>query len=177
VSAGREARAPWGWTVGVSLVGGCYAAACGEALAVLIRRTEWNWVEVGLHVGLGALGIAAAVGLQRAGWLPAWGDRDGRAMLQTALETGAVPAGARTDAWRRLLRQEADDARQGRWLAAAFMAPVAVLVAAAALVAKDGTWTLWALAVVLAGFTPIPVRWLARRQQRAEALLARLDAT
>jgi hypothetical protein len=33
------------------------------------------------------------------------------------------------------------------------------------------------LAVVLAGFAVVPVRWLTRRADRAEALLASLDPT
>ena len=159
----------------VALAGSCYAAAGREAAVGLLRRTEWNWAEVAVYAGVWVLGIGAFAGMLRAGWLPSWGDRDGRAMLQTALETGELPPGARPAAWRRLLMQELDEARHGRWVAGFFMAGVAVLVVAAAVVVNDNAWTLWVLAVGLGAFVVVPVRSLSGRAERAEALLARLD--
>ena len=168
-------RSSW-WIAGVVLAGSCYLAARQEAAVGLLRRAEWNWAEMAVYGGVCALGMAAVAGMQRVGWLPARGDRDCRAMLQTALETAQLPSGARPDAWHRLVRQEADEARQGRRLAAGLMGLVAVLVAVAAVVANDNAWTLWALAVALGAFVVVPVRALRRREERARALLARLDS-
>lgn len=160
----------------VAVAGGCYVAAGQEAAVALIRRAEWNWNEAALYGGVWALGMVAVGSMHRAGWLPARGDRDGREMVQTALERGELPAGARDDRWRRLLRQEADEARPDRRLATFFMGLVAVLVVAASVVGNGNAWSLWLLALGLAAFIPIPVRRLARQEERAEALLPRLDA-
>jgi hypothetical protein len=129
-----------------------------------------------LSGGVWSIAMAGVAGAQRAGWFPSWGDPEGRKMLREALSTGELPPGARPDAWRRLVRQDLDDARQGRWFAGLFMALVAVLVAVAAVLENDNAWTLWVLAVGLAAFIAVPVRSLSRRAERAQKLLARLDA-
>ena len=160
--------------VGV-LVGATYVGAGNQAIRSLIGRDPWNWLELLLHGGAWALGMGIVAVMLRAGWIPSWGDAEGRAMLRDALRTGELPPGARPEAWRRLLKQEVDETRQLRCLGVSLLALNAVLVAVAAAVVNDNAWTLWALAVALGALLVIPVRRLGVRAERAEALLARLD--
>jgi hypothetical protein len=159
----------------VALVGGCYQGAWVQSALGLIHHEPWNWAEMALRGGTWAIGMAGFLAIQAAGWFFPPDEREGRAMVERALAAGELPPIARVDAWRPVLAREIRELRLGRRIVVPFMLLVAAFVAASA-VANDNDPGVWALAIALGGFAGVPLRWFSVRQQRAEALLARVPA-
>jgi hypothetical protein len=157
----------------VALAAGCYAGAGAQAAMSLIHRDSWKWVEM---LGSGATYALVAVmvaGMQRL--FLSRDERARRAMIQRALTAGELPSDAQPEPSRTTLAQTVGELRQVRWVTAALLLPIAGLVAAAAVVTNGNAPGVWVLAVALAAFVVVPLRWLSRRAERAEGLLARLD--
>jgi hypothetical protein len=169
-------RPSWIRAVGFALAAGPYVGAGREAARTLVLRKPWDWGDVLLYVGVWTLSIALFAGLVAA-LRRRRGDRDGdrtrgRAMVEQALATGALPDRRDASAWRRALAAEARESRQRRWALWVIGLVIAALVAAAAVDSADVV--VGALALVLAVVLVVPDRRLARRAARAEDLLARL---
>lgn len=167
-------RLSWSRVVVLALAAGCYQGAFVQAGLGLVRPQPWNWAEMGVRGGFWAVGMAGVVAMQSAGWFFPRDEREGRAIVRTAMTTGDLPPDARVDAWRPVLAQEIRELRLGRWITVPFMALVAVLVAAAAMGNDDPGVSV--LAIALGGFVGVPLRLLHLRRKRAEALLAQVDA-
>lgn len=158
-----------------ALVAGGYAGAGAQAADGLIARESWGWVEMLARGALYALMAALITWLRRSGLGLSQDQREGAAEVRAALASGALPVGARPGAWRRAVAHEVSELRRSRWIGGVLAMLIAALVAVAAVVANDNARPVWALAIVLAAFAVVPVRWLTRRADRAEALLARLN--
>ena len=90
------------------------------------------------------------------------------------MATGDLPPDARRQAWATLLEGEIRELAQSRWVTIVLALSLAGLVVAAPVVNDDPE--VWALAAGLTAFVVVPLRWLARRKERAEALLVRVCA-
>jgi hypothetical protein len=168
------ARRFWAETVYFALDGGAYVGAGVQAVNCLVSGEPWNWVGMLLAGGTWAAGMTLFAGLQRVGCFPSRGDREGRALLRTALATGALPADARPSAWATLLESEIRELNRARWATLVLGFTVTALVAVAAGVLDDSAVS--ALAIALGGFATVPFRVLKLRRERYEALLAQVPA-
>jgi hypothetical protein len=180
----RRARR-WDALLLLGLAVGLYCGAVNQAVHGLIGRERWNWADMALYGGacavlypaLWSLSYRAARSAVDRGWIPespARRVRDQQSRLaQPAIATGALPPGADPAVWRRALRSELQELNAQRWMASAALAVVAGVIGAAAVVANDNAWTVWALAIlVLAGGLSASHLW--GRRRRVERLLAEL---
>jgi hypothetical protein len=162
--------------VGFALAAGPYVGAGREAARTLVLRKPWDWGDALLYVGVWTLSIAlfgALVATLRRRRGGRNGERDrGRAMVEHALVTRALPDRRDASAWRKALAAEVRDSRHRRWALWGMGLLIAALVAAAAVVSGNGG--VGALALALAAVLVVPDRRLAHRAARAEDLLARL---
>lgn len=156
----------------VASAASCYAAAGAQAVESLTSQEPWDWVAMLVNWALYGVMAAVIALLVRAGSFVPADVREGRALVATAVRTGELPAGARSDVWLPLLAQEEREARRARRVTFLLSQVIAALVAVAALVADGSVPGVWALAGALAVFAVLPIGWLGRRARRAEGLRA-----
>jgi len=171
MTGGRSPRRSRTWRAGVALSAGVYFGAVSQAVHGLFAGERWDWVAMSAGAAIYAVVVALIPALQR--FFGTQDVREGRALVRQALDDGRLPPDARPDPWRAALTAEAGELRQARWTGAVLVL-IGVLVAGAAVVANDNGPAVWALAVVLVAFALVPVRWLTRRAEQADALLARV---
>jgi hypothetical protein len=164
----RQRRA---WRAGVALTAGIYVGAVTQAVHGLFAGDRWSWAAMSAAAAAYGVAVALVPAMQR--FFGTRDVREGRALVRHALDEGRLPPDAWPVPWRAALIAAAEELRQARWTGA-FLVLIGGLVAAATVVANNSAPELWVLAVVLIGFAAVPVRWLTRRAQRAEALLAQL---
>ena len=153
-----------------------YAAAGAQATSSLSSGDAWDWSETLHRWALYAVLGTVIGGLTRMGPVGAPDERAERAAIRAALRTGRLPDGVGPDTWRALLAAEDRECRRARWAVLVLSQLIAVLVAVGAVVANDSAPGAWALALALAAFVVVPLRWLGDRLSRVRALLAQLGA-
>jgi hypothetical protein len=140
---------------GVAL--GLFVGAVQQSLHGLLSRESWNWAEMALYaVGWGLLAPPAWWLGRRAGesgWVPQHPSAAARArrskLVAPAVRAGALPADADPEVWRPALLGAMHEMRGQRWLAVALAVVGGGLTGAAAAVANDNAWSVWAVAVVV----------------------------
>jgi hypothetical protein len=168
-----------GWvTVLTALALGVGVGGFNEALRGLLGL-RWNWVVFAVYV------LGWSVAMPALWWLiwravdrgdlrsPAKRDRDLRSeAVSQAITAGALPPDANLDLWQQALANEVREMNSFRWFAAGLAVAIAGLIGVAAAVANDNAWTVWAVAVFIAGAGLAAFLWWAGQIRIARQLLA-----
>ncbi|MGY1664840.1 hypothetical protein [Geodermatophilus sp. SYSU D00696] len=174
----------WGLSLVLGVTAGIVVGGSQQAVRGLVGGEPWNWAEMAVYVvGWAVLGPPVM-------WL-AWRAADRslrqqspatpvgparRRFVAPATRSGALPADAEPELWRRVLAAEVRQWHGLRWLAAVYGAVVASLIGLAAVVANDNAWGVWAVATIVAVVSLAAVRWSGRRLRVAQRLQADLPA-
>lgn len=179
---GEHRRRRWRYLLIYGIAAGILVSGTQQAVRSLSSGEPWNWAEMGLvALGWPVLWTPAMWLLWRAvdrgqfPQSPARRDRDQRSTyISSAIAAGALPPDPNLAAWRRALREEGRESNVLRGVVAFFTGVGAVLIGAAAVVANDNAWGVWAVALVVAaeGLTAFLVHHRRLRQVRhLQALL------
>jgi hypothetical protein len=169
----------WGLLLVLGVTAGIFVGGFQQAVLGLVSGEPWNWAEMAVYVvGWAVLGPpamwlawrAADRSLRQSPATPVGPAR--RRFVAPAMRSGALPADAEPELWRRVLTAEVRQWNGLRWLAAVYGAVVAALIGLAAVVANDNAWGVWALAVIVAAVSLAAFRWAGRRLRVARRLQA-----
>ncbi len=181
----EERRGQWcGLLLVLGAIAGIVVGGFQQAVRGLVGGEPWNWAEMAVYVvGWAVLGPPVM-------WL-AWRAADRslrqqspatpvgparRRFVAPAMQSGALPADADPELWRRVLTAEVRQWNGLRWLAAVYGAVLAVLIGLAAVIANDNASGVWALALIVAAVGLVAFRWAGRRLRVARRLQAELPA-
>ena len=179
-------EAPRSWSgrrAAVSASAAALTAGAGqEALRGLGQGEAWSWASMTAHavplvfVWFGIGWLVNRMSVQ--GWHPPGSARQLREersrIVAPVLAAGRLPEGTDPQLWRRPLQDEARELAVTCLVWRGLSALVVCLVAAAAVMADDGAWTVWAVAAVVAVRGVLLPRRSARRLRAVRRLLGDL---
>jgi hypothetical protein len=176
-------RRRWRTVVAAALAVGLLYGASREAFSGVIGNDRWNWAEMAVYCMAWALVMPLIWGSTR--WMvdrawfpqnPARKDQERAAeILRPVLRSGVLPDDIDRGAWRRAMRDAKQQLEAGFWFWLGVNLIIAALTAAAAIVANDNAWTVWAVAVVVAAQGAVGARLLWPKLRTARRLLAELS--
>lgn len=176
----------WRIWVPISLSMGIYYGSIQQSVHGLLSHERWDWTEMAIIGGLWAvlwwpaqlLGQAFAQKCLDWGWVsktPARRRRDEQqALIKPAIESGTLPADAEPEVWRPALRAAVHELNILRWTTMIGLAAMAGTIGAAATIANDNAWGVWAVAILVAAEGMAVFQLLGRRLLLIRQLLHQL---